>query len=69
MVLYALRRNKKYLDKEMKVMKVKVLSLLKEDQHAQLILLTSIPRIGKKPALFLMVVSNGFFSLYLSQFV
>lgn len=45
-VYRSLRRNKKQLDKEIKSIEEKLLSLVKEDQQHQLTLLTSIPGIG-----------------------
>ncbi|OUS18031.1 IS110 family transposase [Nonlabens dokdonensis] len=59
-VYRSLRRNKKQLDKEIKSIEEKLLSLVKEDQQHQLTLLTSIPGIGQKTALFLIVVTDGF---------
>ena len=56
----SLIRNKKQLDKEVSAIELKVLSLVKEDQQEQLTLLTSIPGIGQKTALFLIVVTDGF---------
>jgi transposase len=37
-----------------------ILSLVKEDHQQQLSLLTSVPGIGPKTALFLILVSDGF---------
>ena len=59
-VYRSLVRNKKQLDKEVKAIELKLLSLVKEDQQDQLTLLTSIPGIGQKTALFLIVVTDGF---------
>lgn len=59
-VYRSLKRNKKQLDKEIKSIEEKLLSLVKEDQQHQLTLLTSIPGIGQKTALFLIVVTDGF---------
>jgi transposase len=56
----SLVRNKKQLDKEVTAIESKILSLVKEDQQEQLTLLTSIPGIGQKTALFLIVVTDGF---------
>ena len=56
----SLIRNKKQLDKEIKVIELKILCLVKEEQQEQLTLLTSIPGIGQKTALFLIVVTDGF---------
>lgn len=59
-VYRSLTRNKKQLDKEIKAIESKILLLVKEDQQEQLTLLTSIPGIGQKTALFLIVVTDGF---------
>jgi transposase len=56
----SLVRNKKQLNKEVTAIESKILSLVKEDQQEQLTLLTSIPGIGQKTALFLIVVTDGF---------
>src|SRR6056297_2968819 len=56
----SLVRNRKQLDKEVAAIESKILSLVKEDQQEQLTLLTSIPGIGQKTALFLIVVTGGF---------
>ena len=59
-VYRSLIRNKKQLDKEVGAIESKILLLVKEDQQEQLTLLTSIPGIGQKTALFLIVVTDGF---------
>ena len=59
-VYRSLRRNRKQLDREVAAIEAKILSLVKEDQQQQLTLLTSIPGIGQKTALFLIVVTDGF---------
>uniref|UniRef100_UPI002622E83B IS110 family transposase n=1 Tax=uncultured Aquimarina sp. TaxID=575652 RepID=UPI002622E83B len=59
-VYRSLIRNKKQLDKEVAAIESKILSLVKEDQQEQLTLLTSIPGIGEKTALFLIVMTDGF---------
>ena len=56
----SLIRNKKQLNKEVAAIESKILSLVKVDQQEQLTLLTSIPGIGQKTALFLIVVTDGF---------
>jgi transposase len=56
----SLKRNKKHYDSEIKAIEAKILSLVKEDQQQQLTLLTSVPGIGQKTALFLIIVSDGF---------
>lgn len=59
-VYRSLLKTKKYVDKELKGIDVKLLSLVKQDQQNQLTLLQSIPGIGLKTALFLIVVTDGF---------
>jgi transposase len=59
-VYRSLQRDKKHLDKELKGIEQKLLSLVKQDQQQQLTLLQSIPGIGLKTALFLIVVTDGF---------
>ena len=59
-VYRSLKRTKKFLDKEIKGIEEKLLTLVKQEQQAQLTLLTSIPGIGLKTALFLIVVTDGF---------
>ncbi|NHN25401.1 IS110 family transposase [Flavobacterium jejuense] len=59
-VYRSLNRNKKHLDKEILGIEQKLLSLIKQDQQNQLTLLQSIPRIGLKTALFLIIVTDGF---------
>ena len=59
-VYRSLKRNKKHLDKELAAIEERILSLVKKDQQHQLTLLTSIPGIGIKTALFLIVVTDGF---------
>jgi len=59
-VYRSLRRNRKHLDTEIKSIELQLLSLVKKDQQQQLTLLTSVPGIGPKTALFLIVVTDGF---------
>ena len=59
-VYRSLKRDKKHLDKELKGIEDKLLTLVKQDHQAQLTLLRSIPGIGLKTALFLIVVTDGF---------
>jgi len=59
-VYRSLTKTKKYLEKELKGIENKLLSLVKQDQQEQLTLLQSIPGIGLKTALFLIVVTDGF---------
>jgi len=56
----SLIRLKKYLDKEILGIEKRLLSLVKQDQQVQLTLLTSIPGIGLKTALFMIVITDGF---------
>jgi transposase len=50
---------RKYLNKEVSRIETKQLSLFKQEEQVQLTLLQSIPKIGLKTALFLIVVSDG----------
>jgi len=59
-VYRSLQRTLKYLDKELRGIDEKLLSLVRQDQQQQLTLLKSIPGIGLKTALFLIVVTDGF---------
>ena len=59
-VYRSLTRNKKHLDLEISSIEEKLLSLVKKDQQNQLTLLKSIPGLGVKTALFLIVVTDGF---------
>ena len=59
-VYRSLKRNKKHLDKELLGIETKLHSLVKQGQQQQLTLLQSIPGIGIKTALFLIVVTDGF---------
>ena len=59
-VYRSLNRNKKHLDLEINSLEEKLLSLVKKDQQNQLTLLKSIPGLGVKTALFLIVVTDGF---------
>ncbi len=59
-VYRSLKRNKKHLDREMASLEERLLSLVKQEQQDRLTLLTSIPGIGIKTALFLVVVTDGF---------
>lgn len=59
-VYRSLKRNKKHLDKELVAIEERILTLVKKEQQQQLTLLTSIPGIGIKTALFLIVVTDGF---------
>ena len=59
-VYRSLKRDKKHLDKEILGIEKRLLSLVKQDQQVQLTLLQSIPGIGLKMALFLIIVTDGF---------
>ena len=59
-VYRSLIKTKKYIDKELKSIDLKLLSLVKKGEQQQLTLLQSIPGIGVKTALFLIVVTDGF---------
>jgi transposase len=59
-VYRSLKRNKKHLNIEIADIEDKLLSLVKQDQQHQLTLLKSIPGIGLKTALFLIVITDGF---------
>ena len=59
-VYRSLNRIKKYLDKEILDIEYQLVSLVKQDNQKQLTLLQSIPGIGVKTALFLIVVTDGF---------
>ncbi|MDD7912977.1 transposase [Polaribacter ponticola] len=59
-VYRSLKRTLKYLDKELKGIEHKLLSLVKKEHQKQLTLLQSIPGIGLNTALFLIVVTDGF---------
>lgn len=59
-VYSSLKRNLKHLDKEITLLETRLLELVKQDQQAQLTLLQTIPGIGLKTALFLIVVTDGF---------
>ncbi len=56
----SLKRDLKHLDKEIKGIEDRLLELVKQDQQHQLTLLKSIPGMGMKTALFLIVVTDGF---------
>lgn len=59
-VYNSLKRNKQHLDKEISSIEKRLLELVKQDQQHQLTLLKSIPGMGVKTALFLIVVTDGF---------
>lgn len=59
-VYQSLKRDLKHLDKEIKGIEERLLELVKQDQQQQLSLLKSIPGMGQKTALFLIVITDGF---------
>jgi len=59
-VYRSLKRDLKHLNKEIKEIESRLLELVKQDQQKQLTLLKSIPGMGVKTALFLIVVTDGF---------
>lgn len=59
-VLKSLDNNLKHLKKEISALEKRLLELVKKDQQQQLTLLQSIPGIGLKTALFLLVITDGF---------
>lgn len=59
-VYRSLKRDLKHLDKEIKSLEDRLLQLVKQDHQALLTLLKSIPGLGQKTALFLIVVTDGF---------
>lgn len=56
----SLKNNLEHLGKEIQVLEGRLLELVKQDQQQLLTLLKSIPGIGPKTALFLIVVTDGF---------
>ncbi len=59
-VYRSLKRNLKHLNKEVESLELRLLELVKQDQQHQLTLLKSIPGMGVKTALFLIVATDGF---------
>lgn len=59
-VYRSLKRNLKHLNKEVLGIEDLILELVKQGQQQQLTLLKSIPGMGVKTALFLIVVTDGF---------
>ena len=59
-VYRSLKRDLKHLNREVEVLEARLLELVKQDQQQQLTLLKSIPGMGVKTALFLIVVTDGF---------
>jgi transposase len=59
-VYRSLKRDLKHLNKEVTGIENRLLELVKQEQQHQLTLLKSIPGMGVKTALFLIVVTDGF---------
>ena len=59
-VLRSLKRGLKSLQKEMKVLEAHLELLVKEDHQELLVLLQSIPGVGKKTSMMLAVITDGF---------
>ena len=59
-VYRSLKRDLKHLNNEVTALEERLLELVKQDQQHQLTLLKSIPGMGVKTALFLIVVTDGF---------
>ena len=59
-VYRSLKRTVNHLNKEIGAIEKRLLELVKQDQQHQLTLLKSIPGMGVKTALFLIVVTDGF---------
>lgn len=59
-VYRSLNRDLKHLNKEVKGIEERLLGLVKQEQQQQLTLLKSIPGMGVKTALFLIIVTDGF---------
>ena len=59
-VYQSLKRDLKHLNKEVIGIEARLLELVKQDQQHQLTLLKSIPGMGLKTALFLVVATDGF---------
>lgn len=59
-VYKSLQRDLKHLSKEVKGIEDRLLALVKQEQQEQLTLLKTIPGMGIKTALFLIVITDGF---------
>ena len=59
-VYRSLKRDRKHLDREIAGIEERLLSLVKKEQQHQLPLLQSVPGIGTRTALFLIVLTDGF---------
>lgn len=60
LVYHSLNRTRKHLEKEIKAIEVEVLELVKKEHQHQITLLKSIPGLGLKTILFLIVTTDGF---------
>lgn len=56
----SLKRDLAHLDREVRGIEDRLLDLVKREQREQLALLTSIPGIGQRTALFLIIATDGF---------
>ena len=59
-VYHSLKRTRKHLEREIKKIETEVLDLVKKEYEQQIILLKSIPGLGIKTILFLIVTTSGF---------
>jgi len=59
-VYRSLKRNHNHINKEVLAIETRLMELVKEDQQDQLTLIKSIPGIGIKTALFLIVITDSF---------
>ncbi len=59
-VYRSLKRQVKHLEKELAAVETRLLALVKQEYQEQLTLLKSIPGLGVKTALFLIVTTDGF---------
>ena len=59
-VYRSLKRNLKHLNNEIETIESRLLELVKQDQQDQLTALNSIPGMGVKTALFLIILTDGF---------
>jgi transposase len=59
-VYRSLKRSLNHLNIEVSALESRLLELVKQDQQYQLTLLKSIPGMGEKTALFLIVITDGF---------
>ena len=61
-VYHSLNRSLKVLQNEIKTLESRLTEIVKDDQQKQLTLLKSIPGLGNKTAIMLLVLTNGFTS-------